>query len=120
MAGWCSTPTQLLICSPFSRENGHLLLICSSISTSQMVIYHGRIPKKVTQQKANLHLVLPWASWVVGKNRSNVSGDDTSDGWRPGTFRKKTQGSDDMKHQKSGAVVFMNDVLVGGFNPFEK
>ena len=27
-----STLTLLLICSPFSRENGHLLLICSSLS----------------------------------------------------------------------------------------
>ena len=85
-----------------------------------MVIYHGRIPKKVTQQKAKLHLVLGMGILGGGVYRSNVSGDDTSDGWRPGTFRKKTQGSDDMKHQKSGAVVFMNDVLVGGFNPFEK
>ena len=34
-AGWCSTPTQLLICSSFSRENGHPLLICSSLSTAQ-------------------------------------------------------------------------------------
>ncbi len=34
-SGKCLTPTQLLICSSFSRENGHLLLICSSLSTSQ-------------------------------------------------------------------------------------
>ena len=34
-AGWCSTPTQLLICSSFSRENCHLLLICSSLSAAQ-------------------------------------------------------------------------------------
>ena len=34
-SGWCSTLTLLLICSSFSRENGHLLLICSSISTAQ-------------------------------------------------------------------------------------
>ena len=33
--GKCLTPTQLLICSSFSRENGHFLLICSSLSTSQ-------------------------------------------------------------------------------------
>ena len=33
--GWCSTPTQLLICSSFNRENGHPLLICSSLSTAQ-------------------------------------------------------------------------------------
>ena len=36
LAGKCSTPTQLLICSSFSRENGHLLLICSSLSTTQL------------------------------------------------------------------------------------
>ena len=34
--GKCLTPTQLLICSSFSRENGHLLLVCSSLSTSQV------------------------------------------------------------------------------------
>ena len=34
-SGKCLTPTQLLICSSFSRENGHLFLICSSLSTSQ-------------------------------------------------------------------------------------
>ena len=33
--GKCLTPTQLLICSSFSRENCYLLLICSSLSTSQ-------------------------------------------------------------------------------------
>ena len=33
--GKCLTPSQLLICSSFSRENGYLLLICSSLSTSQ-------------------------------------------------------------------------------------
>ena len=32
---WCSTPTQLLICSSFNRENGHPLLNCSSLSTAQ-------------------------------------------------------------------------------------
>ena len=35
--GWCSTPTQLLICSSFNRENGHPLLICSSLSTAQIL-----------------------------------------------------------------------------------
>ena len=38
--GKCLTPTQLLICSSFSRENGHLLLICSSLSTSQRKKLH--------------------------------------------------------------------------------
>ena len=33
--GWCSTPPLLLICSSFSRENCHPLLICSSLSTAQ-------------------------------------------------------------------------------------
>ena len=36
VTGKCLTPTQLLICSSFSRENGHPLLICSSLSTSQL------------------------------------------------------------------------------------
>ncbi len=36
LAGKCLTPTQLLICSSFSRENGHVLLVCSSLSTSQL------------------------------------------------------------------------------------
>ena len=34
-AGWCSTPTLLLICWSFSTENGHPLLVCSSLSTAQ-------------------------------------------------------------------------------------
>ena len=37
-AGWCSTLTVLLICSSFSREYGHPLLICSSLSTAQQGI----------------------------------------------------------------------------------
>ena len=36
ITGRCSTPNQLLICSSFSRENSHPLLICSSLSTSQI------------------------------------------------------------------------------------
>ena len=36
ITGKCLTPTQLLICSSFSRENGHPLLICSSLSTAQI------------------------------------------------------------------------------------
>ena len=36
VSGWCSTPTLLLICSSFSTENGHPLLICSSLSTTQV------------------------------------------------------------------------------------
>ena len=40
LTGKCLTPTQLLICSSFSRENGHLLLICSSLSTSQLNCAH--------------------------------------------------------------------------------
>ena len=38
ITGWCSTPTLLLIWSSFSRENGHPLLICSSLSTVQIII----------------------------------------------------------------------------------
>ena len=37
-SGWCSTPTLLLICSSFRRENGHPLLICSSLSTVQFCL----------------------------------------------------------------------------------
>ena len=36
LSGWCSTPTLLLICSSFSRENCHFFLICSSLSTAQL------------------------------------------------------------------------------------
>ena len=32
LTGWCLTPTLLIICSSFSRENDHPLLICSSPS----------------------------------------------------------------------------------------
>ena len=38
LSGWCSTPSLLLICSSFSRENGHPLLVCSSLSTAQLWI----------------------------------------------------------------------------------
>ena len=41
-SGWCSTPNQLLICSSFSREYGHPLLICSSLSTSQYFFWTQR------------------------------------------------------------------------------
>ena len=51
LTGWCSTPTQLLICSSFNRENGHPLFICSSLSTAQLIsesllpiiIFQGKI-----------------------------------------------------------------------------
>ena len=36
LTGWCSTPTLLLICSSFSKENGYPFLICSSLSTAQL------------------------------------------------------------------------------------
>ena len=37
-------PTLLLICSSFSRENGHPLLICSSLSTAQFYRTVLRLP----------------------------------------------------------------------------
>ena len=37
VTGWCSTLSLLLICSSFSGENGHPLLICSSLSTTQVI-----------------------------------------------------------------------------------
>ena len=53
-SGWCSTPTYLLICSSFSRENGHPLLICSSLSTNQIwkSLQRGKNPKKNEKGKA--------------------------------------------------------------------
>ena len=39
ITGWCSTPTLLLICSSFSRENCHQFLICSSLSTAQIIYF---------------------------------------------------------------------------------
>ena len=38
VTGKCLTPTLLLICSSFSRENGYPLLICSSLSTAQFFL----------------------------------------------------------------------------------
>ena len=37
ISGKCSTPNQLLICSSFSGENGKFFLICSSLSTNQIL-----------------------------------------------------------------------------------
>ena len=41
LAGWCSTLTWLLICSSFSREKDHPVLIYSSLSTSQLTEWPG-------------------------------------------------------------------------------
>ena len=35
---WCSTPNRLLICSSFSRKNGHPSLICSLLCTTQCMV----------------------------------------------------------------------------------
>ena len=43
----------MLICSSFSRENGHLLLICSSLSTSQLfkkIPRHPSLPPEVNSR----------------------------------------------------------------------
>ena len=48
LTGWCSTPTQLLICSSFNRENGHPLLICSSLSTAQLKIWEACMGRMLT------------------------------------------------------------------------
>ncbi len=37
ITGKCSTPNQLLICLSFSGENGKFFLICSSLSTNQII-----------------------------------------------------------------------------------
>ena len=50
LTGLCSTPNQLLICSSFSRENSHPLLICSSSSTSQLRV--NRIFLRITNSPA--------------------------------------------------------------------
>ena len=47
--GWCSTPTLLLICSSFSRENGQPLLVCSSLITAQTIIQHSTKYQKLSK-----------------------------------------------------------------------
>ena len=53
--GLCSTPNQLLICSSFSRENSHPLLICSSLSTSQVQLCPSLIAIFDRGSQADLH-----------------------------------------------------------------
>ncbi len=60
--GKCLTPTQLLICSSFSRENGYLLLICSSLSTSQKI-----------QVEKNTHIMLPSGKLTVDHGEKSSS-----------------------------------------------
>ena len=50
--GWCLTPTLLLICSSFSRENGHIFLICSSLSTAQFIF----LPLETSVASTNLEI----------------------------------------------------------------
>ena len=68
-----TTPTQLLICSSFSRENGHLLLICSSLSTSQLM----RI-KKNTISLTCRHFE---AEKVFSSETTSFSNQVRSNGW---------------------------------------
>ena len=59
LTGWCSTLTLLLICSSFSRENGHPLLIYSSLSTSQIIFnmfFLVKKTKKAIEKKCQLIL----------------------------------------------------------------
>ena len=58
-AGWCSTPTYLLICSSFNRENGYPLLICSSLSTGQTDSHTS-----FSQTKGGSPLFLPLTSLI--------------------------------------------------------
>ena len=60
--GWCSTPTWLLIRSSFSGENDHLFLICSSLSTAQLLkrIFN----KPFTQRTLN---------WICQPQKKNPS-----------------------------------------------
>ena len=75
LPGWCSTPPQLLICSSFNRENGHPLLICSSLSTAQFQItWKTRKkqprddPEKITENTILLgenHPVFDWNLFLL-------------------------------------------------------
>ena len=63
VTGWCLTPTLLLICSSFSRENGHIFLICSSRSgwelenqKSEGRIFHWTI----AEMSHPMHVLHPW------------------------------------------------------------
>ena len=60
--------TGKLICSLFSRENGHLLLICSSLSTSQTIIFrfHSFNLQSVPSASwiGRVDTVAFWKSWV--------------------------------------------------------
>ena len=74
--GWCSTPTQLLICSSFNRENGHPLLICSSLSTAQvlLVVLNLVSPKSLlyTDRTSCIALIDLHRSWVTSWHRTIV------------------------------------------------
>ena len=79
--GWCSTTTLLLICSSFSRENGHLFLICSSLSTAQyiyntcLVACPIRYPKKTwvlkSPSSSSIFLFIPSKSHDVPSNKNH-------------------------------------------------
>ncbi len=62
--GWCLTPTLLLICSSFSRENGHIFLICSSLSTAQ---FKNSFPKNPALQVTTDQLIKasPQTTWRI-------------------------------------------------------
>ena len=55
---WISTLTLLLICSPFTRENGRPLPMCSSISTAQSCSKYKRTNSE----------------WNAGRTRRTLSG----------------------------------------------
>ena len=54
---WCSTLTLLLICSSFSREYGHPLLICSSLSTAQLYRYIYIYIQKTASESAIMIII---------------------------------------------------------------
>ena len=66
LTGKCLTPTLLLICSSFSRKIGHLLLICSSLSTSQLKIPCPVLPRSSEQ------VCFGWPADLLTWKRSNV------------------------------------------------
>ena len=98
-SGWCSTPTLLLICSSFSRENGHPLLICSSLSTVQSwtnAKHHGDIspcnlanqgfPKTVDRNSGACFPRFFWRNDVPGAFLGCFSGNSSSEAGKPHGF----------------------------------
>ena len=74
LTGKCLTPTQLLICSSFSRENGYLLLICSSLSTSLLSpsFWGGAFPYFLDDSS------IIWHAWFFSQISINIVNSPTT------------------------------------------